>query len=129
MAVLKQQLGTYRRKRTNALNAIKDLRQRMADEELGNDEGNAETLQSLSHQWQNMNLAVKSLEDLEEHYEHLFVLGTKIERPSRLRPPEVPSEQAQKTSCNASPSIWGGQPVRDSRLRGSYGSADTSYTF
>ncbi|KAF4647100.1 hypothetical protein FOL47_005089, partial [Perkinsus chesapeaki] len=111
-ANLKQQLATYRRKRTNAYNAIKDLRQRMAGEEDPGDlEGDSQTLLSLQHQWEDMNLAVKALEDLEEHREHLFVLGTPLPRPARLGaigtarageaigPPPRPMSQTGRTSA------------------------------
>ncbi|KAF4651395.1 hypothetical protein FOL46_000347, partial [Perkinsus olseni] len=99
MPSLKQQLANYRRKRTNAYNAIKDIRQRMAAADPADTNEEAETLLTQSLLWSDAKLAVKMLEDLEEHHEHYLVFGTQLTRPSRLVEPTAPvAEQEGESS-------------------------------
>ncbi|KAF4757396.1 hypothetical protein FOZ63_005585, partial [Perkinsus olseni] len=98
MPSLKQQLANYRRKRTNAYNAIKDIRQRMAAADPADTNEEAETLLTQSLLWSDANLAVKTLEDLEEHHEHYLVFGTQLTRPSRLVEPTAPVAEQEGDS-------------------------------
>ncbi|KAF4721533.1 hypothetical protein FOZ63_010730, partial [Perkinsus olseni] len=98
---LKQQLSTFRRKRTVAYNAVKEIRGQIEAKEEDATPEELSKLLSLTETWEDANLAVKVLEDVEENHEHLAVFGTAIARSSRLVSAEPAPVRHEELSTRA----------------------------